>query len=148
MIKYALQQWSSTPGPWTSTRLWTIWYQDTQRIKLNYSYFIFENMCFIFNSYLVLFRLHLLWLYYIFCAFESFCNLAFLKHHVSLITYLETLHSKSMPLCKESTKQLADPNEDRECLAMSAPFISFSIARALLLTSCLKVLSTKAGKQY
>lgn len=60
-----------------------------------------------------------------------------------LWAYLETLHSKSMPSCRESTKQLADPNEDRECLAMSAPFISFSIARALQLTSCLKVLHHK-----
>lgn len=57
--------------------------------------------------------------------------------------YLDTVHSKSMPLCRESTKQLADPNRDRECLAMSAPFISFNIARALLLTSCLKVLHSK-----
>ena len=38
---------------------------------------------------------------------------------------------------------MADPNDDRECLAISAPFISFSIARALLLTSCLNVLKNK-----
>lgn len=67
--------------------------------------------------------------------------------HITILyyryTYLETLHSKSMPSCKESTKQLADPSEDRECLAMSAPFISFIIARALVLTSCLKELQSK-----
>lgn len=57
-----------------------------------------------------------------------------------MFTDLEMLQSKSMPSCSESTKQLADPREDSECLAMSAPFISFSIARALLLTSCLYVL--------
>lgn len=55
-------------------------------------------------------------------------------------SHLETLHSKSMPSYKESTKQLAEPSEDSECLAMSAPFISFIMARALPLTSCLKVL--------
>lgn len=57
--------------------------------------------------------------------------------------HLEMLQSKSKPSCRESTKQLADPKEDNECLAMSAPFISFSIARALLLTSYLKVLCKK-----
>lgn len=61
--------------------------------------------------------------------------------------YLDTVHSKSMPSWSESTKQLADPKRDRECLAMSAPFISFNMARALLLTSCLKVLQRKQGQQ-
>lgn len=62
---------------------------------------------------------------------------------VGVAAHLDTLHSKSRPSCRESTKQLAEPSEDRECLAMSAPFISFIIARALALTSCLKELQGK-----
>ena len=56
-------------------------------------------------------------------------------------THLDTLHSKSMPSCRESTKQLALLRVERMCLAPSALFISFIIALALPVTSCLKDLS-------
>lgn len=68
--------------------------------------------------------------------------------HRGLTAHLETVHSKSTPSCRESTKQLADPREDRECFTMSALFISFSNARGLPLTSCLKLLQCKHKQKY